>query len=400
MRDLFEIDMKDYNPEGKIFKRPSARAVIFKEGKVLLIYSSKYDYYKFPGGGIEKGESHQEALVREVKEESGYQIIPDSIEEYGRVLRRQKDSYDENCIFEQENFYYFCEVEEQKGEIRLDAYEKEEGFLAVWIEPFVASRHNKYGRTTDGGDANLIMRDAKVLDMVDLEIRKRERQRHEADFVRSLGAPDYADMLSFVESTLGEADTEYQSSGKNEISYSRYEHTKRVLGWSKRLYDLSEHKEELRYEDLIIATIFHDIGRNVASKMNESHALAGVPLTREYLEKHGFEKERTEYICSLVAAHSDKWRMKEPDLDKNLLMLMEADLLDDMGALGIVMDCMITQAANPMAHFTDCLDHIMRFTRRIQQDNPMVTEQAKKLWDEKTRIVCEFTDALKVDVDL
>lgn len=399
MKELFSMDMNDYNPEGKVFSRPSARAIICQNDKVLLVYSKKYNYYKFPGGGIENGETKEEALIREVREETGYQIIAESIEEYGKVLRRQKDSYDENAIFEQDNYYYFCDVSEERRTVQQDAYESEEGFTAVWVEAITASRHNKYEFHAEGADLLMIKRDSKVLDMADLEIRKRERRKREKQAIKALGTLDYQGMLEYVESCLQEK-AEYAQSGKSEIAYSRFEHTKRVLGWAKRLYDMSERKEQLNYEDLMIATIFHDVGRTIAVKSGEPHAKAGVPLTRSYLLEHGFDAERTEYICGLVGGHSDKQRMKEENIDANLLLLMEADLLDDMGALGIVMDCMITEARNPEARFEECLDHIMRYTRRIQMDNPMTTAEAKQLWDEKTRLVCDFTDALIRDIEI
>lgn len=398
MRDLFLMDQKDYSPNGKVFSRPSVRAVIIKDRKVLLIYSQKYDYYKFPGGGIEKGEDYVLALIREVEEESGYRIIPDTIEEFGRVLRRQKDSFCEDDIFEQENFYYFCDAQAIPGKTHLDAYEEEEGFTAVWMEPFAASNHNRYSKNK-GGDPYMIEREEKVLDLVDLEIRKRERKARENATIMSLGKLDYADMLSFVERTLEKSGSENMGY-KIDIVYSRFEHTKRVLGWAKRLYEMADNKDDLNYENIMIATIFHDVGRNVSDGAGIPHAQAGVPITRKYLLEHGFESDRVECICSLVGSHSDKHRMLETDLDKNLLLLMEADLLDDMGALGIVMDCMITEKRNPNACFTDCLDHIERYTYRMQQDNPMVTVAGRQLWDKKTKLVHSFVDALQEDVIL
>ncbi len=52
MRILYEMDKKDYVPNGSVFNRPSARAIIIKNGKIAMAYSKKYNYYKFPGGGF------------------------------------------------------------------------------------------------------------------------------------------------------------------------------------------------------------------------------------------------------------------------------------------------------------------------------------------------------------
>lgn len=68
MRFLFEIDTKDYDPNGTVFVRDSVRSIIVKNGKVAMVHSIKYDYYKFPGGGIEDGESKETALIRETRE--------------------------------------------------------------------------------------------------------------------------------------------------------------------------------------------------------------------------------------------------------------------------------------------------------------------------------------------
>ena len=75
MRTLFVMDLKDYDPNGKVLIRPSARALIIRHGKIAMIHSQRYGYYKFPGGGIEKGESAPDALIREVREEAGLKRI-------------------------------------------------------------------------------------------------------------------------------------------------------------------------------------------------------------------------------------------------------------------------------------------------------------------------------------
>ena len=78
MKTLFEMDLKDYEENGSRFERPSVRGIIFKDDKIALVHSKKYDYYKFPGGGCKKGENLVETLIREVQEETGLVVIPSS----------------------------------------------------------------------------------------------------------------------------------------------------------------------------------------------------------------------------------------------------------------------------------------------------------------------------------
>ena len=70
MRTLFEMDKKNYDSSGKVFYRPSVRSIIIRGGRVAMVHSLMYDYYKFPGGGIESGETRHQALIRETAEES------------------------------------------------------------------------------------------------------------------------------------------------------------------------------------------------------------------------------------------------------------------------------------------------------------------------------------------
>ena len=163
MRLLFEIDTKDYNINGKKFIRPSVRSIIIKENKVAMVHSIKYNYYKFPGGGIEEGENHNQALIRETLEESGLTIIEESIKEYGYVHRIQKSElYD---VFIQDNYYYLCDVENEVKTQNLDDYESEEKFTLEYMdarEVIDINRNKKHGPK----DQNMIEREAKVLELL------------------------------------------------------------------------------------------------------------------------------------------------------------------------------------------------------------------------------------------
>ena len=56
--------------------RISSRAIIFKDNKVVLIYRKRdyQEYYVFPGGKVEDGETKEKCVIRECKEELGIDI--------------------------------------------------------------------------------------------------------------------------------------------------------------------------------------------------------------------------------------------------------------------------------------------------------------------------------------
>ena len=162
MRPLFCVDMLDYEEDWVHSARPSVRGIIRKDDKLAMVHSLKYDYYKFPGGGIEGDEAHEATLIREVKEETGLNVKPESIKEYGFVLRLQKSDHLENTIFEQENFYYTCEVSEESGEQKLDDYEAEEGFTLEFVTPEEAIYTNQNCHCTEW-DKAMVERETRVL---------------------------------------------------------------------------------------------------------------------------------------------------------------------------------------------------------------------------------------------
>lgn len=141
MRLLFKLDSHNYSPDKKTISRPSARAIILSHGRVAMVRSEKYDYYKFPGGGIREGESAISALAREVREEAGLIVTPGSEVEYGCVLRR--DRTEEGGLFLQENFYYFCHVESYRVPNRLEPEEADEGFSLCFVSPVTAIEINR-----------------------------------------------------------------------------------------------------------------------------------------------------------------------------------------------------------------------------------------------------------------
>ena len=168
MRELFTIDLKNYKENGTVGKRPSVRGIIIKDGKIAMMHSLKYDYYKLPGGGIEEGEELRDTLVREVKEESGLVVKKETIKEFGYVRRIEKGLFED--IFMQENYYFLCDVEDEVSSQELDDYEAEEGFTLEFVTPEQAINVNNTGDHREKVEkqtfTGMLTRENRVLQMV------------------------------------------------------------------------------------------------------------------------------------------------------------------------------------------------------------------------------------------
>lgn len=131
-------------PEGnvKTIHRTAARAIIIREGKILLVRSVR-GTYGLPGGGMEEGESREDALVREVVEETGYTNCHVG-NQIGIVNEKRKDRFEKNTYFQMDSHYYLCRLlDDSKVSQQPEDHEWEPGTSAVWIEPAQAMRENQ-----------------------------------------------------------------------------------------------------------------------------------------------------------------------------------------------------------------------------------------------------------------
>ena len=61
------------NLEGKILE--AVHGLCFYEGKLIVVYAENKGYWSLPGGGIEKGETCEEAAAREIHEETNMKVL-------------------------------------------------------------------------------------------------------------------------------------------------------------------------------------------------------------------------------------------------------------------------------------------------------------------------------------
>jgi len=83
--------------ESRIIMKMSVKAMIFNQGKLLLLQKNDREGlhpWEFPGGGVQMGEDFEEALIREVREETGltiHLVSVDGIWCYKRSPEQQLD---------------------------------------------------------------------------------------------------------------------------------------------------------------------------------------------------------------------------------------------------------------------------------------------------------------------
>jgi 8-oxo-dGTP pyrophosphatase MutT (NUDIX family) len=109
------------------------RAVIRRGRELLMVYSANVGDYKFPGGGVDDGESHEQALAREVREECGASLL--SVDgELGAIIEYNFAKEKDFDVFKMTSHYYFCHAGDDFGAQTLDDYERDLDFKPVWVD--------------------------------------------------------------------------------------------------------------------------------------------------------------------------------------------------------------------------------------------------------------------------
>ncbi|MEM7647326.1 MAG: NUDIX domain-containing protein [Pseudomonadota bacterium] len=140
---LGRIVSPNYDPAGQasLFFREASRAICVNKGKMLLMFTEKFDDFSFPGGGLQPNEDPAVGAERELREEAGAQNVR-NIQLYGFFeeirpwLRTQHD------FVHMISYYFFCDVDSTLNSPNLEENEVALGMSPHWISIDEAIAHN------------------------------------------------------------------------------------------------------------------------------------------------------------------------------------------------------------------------------------------------------------------
>lgn len=207
--------------------------------------------------------------------------------------------------------------------------------------------------------------------------------------MRIIASLDEKQILEYVKARLLENGGENSDNSFQKFRI-RSEHCRRVKCWCEKIAE-NESVLSPDWDVLLLSALFHDIGYNRWGIRHESY---GAELFAEFADIHGLKKELTDRVVHHILHHSQKERMLVPrGIDVELQILMEADLLDEEGVMGIVADCMTEgMRGKDCEGYIGALNRMSRFASEILEISPMVTPYAQKCWREKQKELVYFLE--------
>lgn len=154
-KDIFGKGRTDYSD---YFLREATRAVLFdKDNKIAFLNVSKQNYHKLPGGGVDKGENLEQALRRELLEETGCKA--EILQEIGEIVEYR--DYDKR---HQISYCWIAKVVGEKGKVSFVHDEIDDGFELIWVTLDEAIELLKNDKPKDNQGHFIIARDLIILE--------------------------------------------------------------------------------------------------------------------------------------------------------------------------------------------------------------------------------------------
>ena len=143
MKLLKRVKLCNVTDESHIILREATRAICLSGDNILLLYTGRYDDYSLPGGGVDVGESYENALIRELNEETGAVNVK-NIKAFGIYEEfRPWNREDEFDVQHMISYCYTCSIDDKLGQTNYESYEIKNQMKPLWINIDKAIAHNE-----------------------------------------------------------------------------------------------------------------------------------------------------------------------------------------------------------------------------------------------------------------
>ena len=194
---------------------------------------------------------------------------------------------------------------------------------------------------------------------------------------------NYADVIEFVKIQIA-------NNGRppNYPFRDRFEHTMRVYRWAIKL----QAKIGGDLEIITLAALLHDVGW----EDDREHGEVSAEIAVEYLDSIDYEPKKIGRIGEIIRIHNEKDTQDE--LSTECQVVMDADLLDEVGAISVLWDAMAT-ACEDEASYKKAYYRIKKY---YQGNMPKIrrckTDVARQEYHRRMKVLEEYLFQLEKEL--
>ena len=202
-------------------------------------------------------------------------------------------------------------------------------------------------------------------------------------------------MLNFVRNTISESDSHATELGTRFPFRNRFHHCARVALLAMEIAE----SEGANVDVASISGLFHDSGK----AEGRDHALVSAEICRNYLVANQILALEIDRIVDCVRNHSSKTAFDDSAYPDDLAILRDADILDEVGAMGITWTLLGTGILEPRS-YNEALARLIELHIANAPNNRLTmmrTVTARSLMreriDREQRFIDELSEELKID---
>lgn len=202
---------------------------------------------------------------------------------------------------------------------------------------------------------------------------------------------EYDRTKSYIVNTYNFAVCFLEKTDKDDTIRTRViQHTLRTM----KIADKILKKEIADRQIIMLSLLLHDIGKTITESR---HDLVSYNIAQIYLQYTDLSDEVKKRILDCILYHSAK-NLKQIDLTIEQKIVMDADILDEIGVLSIIKYCI---KINMNRDINEIIKHLDDVYSKIDKESSLVrTKYGKELYAQKKNKFREILDLLKSEASM